>query len=272
MAGVCQNSLREIVMSEIWKPMAEFALTNKELTNRFENDGISAAGKYFLDRMNIEIDYKQKNNPEINCWRDKLNTQPGLVICNHPGYVEIPGILQNIHRQDFKAMVTAKLYESFTKSFGEKYFIPAYKNITELRKALVDIKEHIEAGGLFMIFPSGGDKEDGHDITFNHGFRSILGNLKSDDMVYAYNVNVEQAIELRNNKIKNFVGLASDILTHEFINPNGIGNPKVVEMDEIYTQAETWQSIIRQSRSQGLKPELNLTEYYKKIFSTDKQE
>jgi len=80
-------------MSEIWKPMAEFASTNKELTRRFENEGISEAGKYFLDRMNIEIDYKQKDNPEINDWRNKLNTEPGLVICNHPGYVEIPGIL-----------------------------------------------------------------------------------------------------------------------------------------------------------------------------------
>jgi len=159
-------------------------------------------------------------------------------------------------------MVTRKLYDSFTKAFGEKYFIPAYKTLLELKQAMVEIRQHITEGGLFMIFPSGGDKEDGRDMTFNHGFRTIL-----DNMVYAYHVDVEQAIALRNNKIKSFVGLASDILTNELINPNKIGEPRVVEMDELYTQAGSWQEVVKQARQGGIKPEIGLTEHYQNLFS-----
>ena len=256
-------------MSEIWQPMAEFALTNEQLTRRFENEGVSGAGKYFLDRLNIEIDYKQKDNPEINNWRDKLNTEPGVVICNHPGYVEIPGILQNIQRSDFKAMVTRKLYDSFAKAFGAKYFVPAYKTLPELKQAMVGIRQHITEGGLFMIFPSGGDREDGKDVTFNHGFRTILQIMKPEDMVYAYQVNTEQSLDLKNKKIKDFVGLASDMLSHEKFNPIKMGEPRVVEMDELYTQAGSWQEVVKQARQGGVKPEIGLTEHYKNLFSAE---
>src|SRR5262249_39335639 len=59
----------------------------------------------YLRKLNVEPQYLRQNIPEFATMRQRLNSEPGLVIANHPGVVDTALILSMIHRNDLKVLI-----------------------------------------------------------------------------------------------------------------------------------------------------------------------
>ena len=190
-----------------------------------------------LERLGVVPEFVQENNPQFKNMRNKLNTEAGIIICNHPGWVETPAILSILHRDNLKIMQNKTYYDLLPPEVAIRYFFPA-EHGPSLRSVLNKIKAHIEGGGILLIYPSGGNEKK-KGTTFKSGLRGILALLKPDQMVYCFNINNEDAKEARPG-----VGLASELFLHPSFNINKTGSPQRVRMNEAYTKASEWQSSI----------------------------
>jgi len=263
--------MSEKIGESFWPIMAKETIHHSGLRSVFEQGGFKAAGSYFLELLKAQVDYIHESAASFWSDRAKLQTKPGLIISNHPGYVEIPAILQTIERRDLKIMVNQVLYEEFSREFGRQYFIPNVKTRPELIKNIKTIIEHIQQGGAFMIFPDGGHKSirPGQPPQFMGGFRALLNRLRPDDMIYSFFINPEQSEGFRRSLSQDFSGLVLAKISQDKFDINDHKEVRRFAVDENYSEASEWQSLLKSKNSNNSQGDnALLTEnYYRKFRS-----
>jgi len=227
-----------------------YAGTIEELKGDIEEGGLEAAAHRILEEAKITPAYtlEQESQPDFEESRNKLNTEAGLIIANHPGYYDTFLILNALKRKDVKIVVSAENYESFAPSIGEDLLIKATNEPSEAFAFIRSIKSHIESGGVVLIYPTGGvdrvNKEN-KDFTFENGFSVILKRcLKPNDMVYSFHIDENDIKPLVDEKISRMPGVISAISLHPSLNVNKLKDEAVVKVDERYSTAEEWQKVL----------------------------
>lgn len=235
----------------------------RKLHERYEQDGLRAATEFYFEAVNVQPQYLDYDEER----RQKLNREAGLIISNHPGYFDIPAILQTIERDDGKIVVDASLYPAFTRHFGERHFIPAATHSPdELRQFTAEVKDEIDGGGVVLLFPTGGQFMRGND-SFKSGFRTVLRDLRPEHMVYSFRVNPDdvRGIIGKLPVAPQTLGLASELFTDGLVNINRLRETGTVRVNERYTQAGEWQDVLARGGSMKYTNE-HLTEHYNSLF------
>jgi hypothetical protein len=154
----------------------------------------------YLKSLNVTPVYAKETTSQFGELRQKLGTESGLIISNHPvGFVDVPIILSNIHREDFKAYVQNAVFESIVSAF-ERNFGQTGKQIAidklipnDPKKARENFKvalTHMSEGGILLLHPTAGqDLHSTDQIEFQSGFRLFLKQLEPEQMVYSFCVN-----------------------------------------------------------------------------------
>ena len=227
------------------------------LKKRFDIGGFPAVAAEQLHAFNVQADYRLQDRPEFQEMRRRLNTEPGLIISNHPfAPIDGPIILNVLKRQDVQIVVKKGVQPLLARTFGEQYFLPAGKD------TIKETQAHIARGGISLIFP-GGQGDADRNIHFRKGFGKIVEGMAPDSMVYAFHMDMNFK-----QMDKRVPGAVSDIFTEGVINTNNFKDPLPVAIDERYTRAEEWQGVAnRASERKWLQNDFN--EYYKKIFKSD---
>src|SRR3989344_209578 len=112
----------------------------------------------YFTALGIQPKYEAHGEMSVGEMEKQLLASPGIVLANHPdGHFDIPAIMQLLaQREKLKIMVKEDRVAELVKYFGPDFAVPAAKDIASVRKAVADVKEHIDNGGLFLIFPGGG--------------------------------------------------------------------------------------------------------------------
>ena len=210
---------------------------------------------------NIAPEYAQERAGNALQMRQKLNTEAGIIISNHPGYMDVPAILNCITRDDIKIIVDEKGYVELRNIIGEKYLLPAVHG-PELRAVLNAVESHINSGGLFLIFPTGGGSDE-----FQSGFVSILSRMSPDKMVYAFHVDPKAISEIESLSHGRQIGIASATFVHPSTNINKLRRTKLFQVNECYTQAKEWQNLSASGVKRRDKSAL-LTKHYRELFAS----
>jgi hypothetical protein len=222
----------------------------------------------YLESLNVQPDYIIDHNANFAEHRTALNTKAGLAIANHPaGFIDVPMLLNILHRPDFKAYVLDKVYRAFVTAF-EKNFGQEGKELimnklltnsptmakTNFRTAIT----HIKNGGLLVMHPTAGeDRHSTKQIQFRPGFRLLLKYLEPEHMVYSFCFNPhDMTTQLKGHSdvALRFTGMASEQLTNNRVNINRLRKPVIIRVDERYSTATEWQN--------HAENDLSLTEHY----------
>lgn len=238
--------------------------------------------QYVRDSLNVEYQFQQSDNNEAQ--RKRLNTESGLIISNHPDFVDIPAILTTLSNESlsrFKVIVAPLFLASFRKHFeatlgGREMFVSYTGKRRDEYGQLKDlILGHVQKNdGLFLIFPTGGKERHSGVFQFNNLFRDIVLELDNTKMIYNFCVepnDVEEFVS-RVGKIPLVGGLAS----LPFL-PPGLNVVKLltrkkkscIHVDERYTQAEEWKGLITpNAQSTQIRKQHNqiLTNHYLDLF------
>lgn len=228
----------------------------KKLVRQVEASGsenvLADSLERYLEMLNIDLIYEtEKDNPEIDEMRRRLNTEAGVVISNHPGYLDGPAIMHLIKRKDVKILVSN--FKMFSEALGTENFIMAAKSPAELAKQLKEIKKHIEAGGLLLIFPTAGsdsvdNSREHRPVDFKSGFRYLVDKvLDAEDMVYSFNVNSDDVSRVINeqNLIGRIGAVASNVAVD--IDVNKFKEMMPIRIKEDYSTAAEWKQIVEES-------------------------
>lgn len=218
----------------------------------------------YFDIMNIHPVFVQEDEDKegFERIREKLNTEPGFVIANHPGYIDVAAILRSLSRDDVKVMVSNKMADDYKKMLGDDYIIPASRDGMELVSIVREIRTHIENGGLFVMFPSG--KLDLDKIEFRNGFPLLVNQVDPETMVYNFYFNEDDARKIEEELPVRNVGMASELFSLSNLNINGLENTMSFKIREAYTKASEWQDELSKS-DKSQRGEI-ATKHYKDIF------
>ncbi|MBI5466396.1 MAG: hypothetical protein HY974_03855 [Candidatus Kerfeldbacteria bacterium] len=233
-----------------------------KLKEHVERGGLRGGSEYMLEAMNLQPEYP---NYQAEA-RRKLQTERGIVIANHPpGFFDIPAILKTIDRPDLKVMVNEQIYPEFVKQLGEQYFMPASHAAGGLRDVLKKVSAHIAQGGVLMFFPTGA-QENTQDRVFKSGFRSILNQLRPEDMVYSFCLDPHDVVSVLEQRPGLRLNLASEVFFAEALNMNRQLEPIKFRVYEKYSQAAEWQTLAKQRANE----EINslLSRHYEEQFSS----
>ena len=157
------------------------------IADLFQQEKFAEGAGRFLEKLGIEPVYKNVNENDFVEDRAKLQQESGLIICNHPGTIEITAIMKALQRRDVVYVVSPSAMKFFVEIFGEsaeKFLVPVKHTNPEgedqvSRELLPKLEEHIGAGGVAVLFPSGGNDRDGQPLEFEGAFRHLIN--KSDD-------------------------------------------------------------------------------------------
>jgi hypothetical protein len=219
-----------------------------------------------LGGLGIQPKFTQEGNPQLEDMRKRLNTEPGVIICNHPGWGDTFEILSVLKREDLKIMMEKKYFDLLPPGISNRYFFPNERNPAKAMAVFRKIQDHIKNGGVLLIYPSGGKEQSAshHDSTFMNGFRVLLRGLKPEQMVYCFNINETDTANINPHKPRIF--LASEVLLHSHL--DATKDPQVVRLDEVYTQAGEWQEAIKDERKDAANK--RLTTKYEAMFASNK--
>lgn len=224
------------------------------LKREFDRGGFPAVAAEQLHALNVRADYKLSGKPEFEDMRRRLNTEPGLIIANHPyAPIDAPIILDALQRKDVQIVVVKHMQPRLAATFGGQYFLPAGK------ETFKEIQEHIAKGGATLIFPGGtGDAE--RNMGFRKGFGEIIKGVPPDSMVYSFYIDIDQK-EIS----KRLPGAGSDAFSGGMINLNNFKHPLLASVHERYTQARQWQDVANKAGNRKwLQSDFN--EYFKSLF------
>jgi hypothetical protein len=230
--------------------------------------GLREAIPKYLARIGAQPLFLKEKDENFGAMRHKLNTEAGLIICNHPSMAESPAILSTLERGDIMVVVGEHVYEASK----DPLMVELHQHLVAARNPMMlrTVLRHINSGGLVLIYPSQNDQknieENGGKMRFKPGFKTILKGLRPEHMVYCFNINSQDAANF--NKRHPKFGLGSELFVHPILNPNRIKDPQVVRMDEAYTQAEMWQQAIDASPAEN--PDQVLTDRYLSMFESNK--
>jgi hypothetical protein len=187
-----------------------------------------------------------------------LTRRPCIIISNHPGYIDVPAILRCIERDDIMIMVDRAGYGTLRDLIGEKYIVPADT------AALSKVASHIQNGGVFLIFPTGGDG-GGDAIDFRPGFTKLLQGLRPEDMVYSFYMDQQDVEEIESTYRGRVAGVASALYLTPALSLNRLHETKTFSVDEHYSSAREWQDACSAGSSTKSRTAL-LTKHYKNLY------
>lgn len=214
-------------------------------------------------QLNVEFDYLQHSYGEdyFEGIRKRLNTEPGVIIANHPESLDVVSVMNMIERPDILAMVSPSGYKYLAPIFGKRYFLETTDNPTVLREQFRQIDAHIQSGGLFMLLPTGGDERRG-SFLFRDGFRLLVEKiLRPSDMVYVAWTEPEDLAALRNERVSRTIGALSEFVIGGNTNLNSLKERKRIRVDEQYSKASEWQDAIKGQTSRIVKNKI-LTDHF----------
>jgi hypothetical protein len=257
------------------------------------NLGLGEASAKMLESLNIKPNYKKREDLYFSEMREKLNQEAGILIANHPGGFDIISVLSALNREDIKFLVSEEVSEKWAGIFGKDKVLsapkakayspeqnksvsyrendaiddPVAKNISavqrEYLKIMRTITDHIESGGLFIFFPTGGDDSRKlQEFQFKDLFRVLLKKIDSEKMVYSLNIRSD---EMKNKTEQAFriAGSFSDALTGGKINWNRLKEPLKIKIDEDYSRSEEWKTLLSGNKHQE---RIDCTEHYLEKF------
>ena len=217
--------------------------------HRAEKRGIHtlhAMAGSILEQMNITPVYIQetvRSGENLRELRSQLNHEPGIVIANHPGGGDVFAVTKLIERTDVLVLASTWAFKNFkgtTPLFD--HFLEVTEDPQKLRTQFQRIKEHITKGGLLVIFPTGGDKEE---LIFRNGFKFLVENiLRPTDMVYSCWVNPADAASIKKDMGSRTAGVFVEGVSGEIGNLNRLGKARTLHVDERYTQAQEWKEVV----------------------------
>lgn len=220
-----------------------------------------------FDILHARPEYLHESDPDFELDRKKLNSEPGLIISNHPGPGDCPVVLQTLTRRDLKFLVAEEAIkgEKLDTVVPKEMLLGAAKDVGKLRPIFKTIISHIQSGGALFYFPTGLAKDQSKAI-FASLFRALIQNIPAESMVYAFNIDAADVKKVASK------GAFAARSSADFILPNlvkpitKIGEPSVIHVDERYTQASQWLENVK--RSGRPKAEFNhvMTEYYENLF------
>lgn len=222
--------------------------------------GPAAWGSAFKDlgrRLNFQPDYIQSSSESFRDLRENLNTRAGILISNHPSALDMCFIFPALQRSDLLLMVQEKRFEFLATALGPEHVVQASSDPKELPGITDRILNHIKTGGLFVIFPSGGEEVQTNELHFRSGFRHLVSKLDPDNMVYSFFIDPAAGKRVTNEVIGPPRG-ATDRAT--LIAPNLHVRPLrerlTVKVNETCSNVSEWQEIIANS-TQHASPEKN---------------
>ncbi len=118
-------------------------------------EGLAAAARKYLEVQKIKPIYvgEQKGGESFLLGRERLESEAGLIIANHPGLIEIFPILEVVgKRSDIKIVTTRENFKDFSPIIGEENLIPINRGPEDAFEFLSSIEKHIESGGLVIFF------------------------------------------------------------------------------------------------------------------------
>ena len=138
----------------------------------------------------------------------------------------------------------------------------------EYVKKLALAKEHIKNGGLFRLFPSGGEENSTGIFKFKSGFKNMLldGSLDKDPMIYCFNVkgqSTQMSFEEKGEYRKKYFAYFFLKAANQDTTVLGELPPLEIILDEKYTKAEEWMSVLEKNPQD---PNTALTEHYLELF------
>lgn len=224
----------------------------EEMKRRVEAKGPRGLAEYageYLERLSVVPEFVSKERPDFAEMRKSLNTKGGVMISNHPSILDAQLLLQALEREDYKLVVTPELYERAKGTVLENIFIPAAReSLSEMKKMVKTIQEHIAAGGLVWIFPTGGaprgsDEEPRH---FASGFNLILNELAPEDMVYLFHIDHASVRPVAGYLRINVPFLSGEFLPR-FMNVAKMHGPHTVQIDERCMTAAQWKDVAQKT-------------------------
>lgn len=192
--------------------------------------------------------------------RERLRTEPGLLISNHPGHFDSYIALSQIARNDIKIVVSEDNYKDVVGHFGDVPLIKATSDRAEGRHFFASIEEHVQSGGLVLFYPTGGgDNIENKDasVEFQRGFSSVLKYcLRPTDMVYSFYIEPSDIHAAVEGVPSRFSTTASAIVVPQLEAVSKLSTPVTITAHERYASASEWQSVMakagRQSREEHL--------------------
>ncbi len=225
-------------------------------------DGVA---KEYLRLINVEPTYVKSNETNFAEMRERLNSEPGILISNHPGVADTPLLLQMLHRTDILSLAGGRMTKRLGAIFGEDKILPRTNDPKENLRQFRTIQRHVAGGGLFFLFPTGGEE---NPFVFRDGFRVIVERiLRPTDMVYSAWVDPSDIQIVRQDKNFRNIGAISSMLIPNVKAP-AMTEKRSVRVDEHYSQAAEWKEVLTKQKDDAVKNEL-LTQQYLQTFNQE---
>ena len=198
--------------------------------------------------LNIEFEYEQAGSLEFAEMRERLRTEPGVIIANHPGTFDVPIMLKAAFRRDLLLWASEHGTKVADTLIGRDHILQVERtargNLAQFRQ----IEKHIHGGGALMFYPTGGDdgltfQGDGTtEFEFKHGFSALLRRvLRPTDMVYSFYIDPYDTMSILGERVNRVVGAASGFSLTELLNINRLKEKKKIQVREKYSTAAEWQ-------------------------------
>lgn len=232
---------------------------------RFEEAGYPGLADMAFEQAGVRPVYLAEQRPEFHDWRERLRTESGLVIANHPGAIDIPAVLKALDRKDVYFIAAERNIERMKGIIDEGHMLPAVSDIGQLRAVLRRVGEVLDQGGVVFLFPSGGIERLGKPFEFKGGFGHLLKSLKPEQMVYAFRIDPEDVQNIFPGALR---GL--QVATAMIAGKMGLKKPPsqwpTVRIDERYTTADMWQKSLQRVPGSGATKNERLTQQYTALF------
>lgn len=234
-----------------------YAKAAESLKEDVDVNGLQSAAQIFLEHAGIKPVYiKESEGEAFAAMRKRLNSEPGVIIANHPGYYDVFSILQALNRKDVKIVVSESNYKVLEPIIGPDFLIKSISKSDEAFAFLGSIREHVEKGGVVVLFPTGGaDRVDSENPKgdFEAGFSVILRRcLRSTDMVYSFHINPDDIDNAVDESVPRVAGVVSALVLNPGLNINKLKEERIIRVNEDYSQAGIWQTIAKEGGSEGL--------------------
>jgi len=218
-----------------------------------------------LRMLKVEPVYTQSEKPEFSEMRRKLNEEPGVLIANHPSGLDAFLLLKMIERKDIKIITSGNALSRLSSMFPEQYFYGVTGSSTAVRKQIQDMTEHIQAGGLLVFFPTGGeDQEAGKGTSYE--FKGLFGHLLKEvlspsDMIYSCWIDPNDIKSFASEKLPRKAGVLSEIILPGDFNVNSLRENGPVRIDERCADVGEWREVISGMKS-GRQANQTLTRHF----------
>lgn len=234
-------------ISNLISDIARWHLLHR-LKNQIKNGGFKTSPQFiqhFFDAMNVVIIRKTTTEND-----NKLKTESGIIISNHPGYFDAHIITMITDRSDYKILVSEEAYKRYVPYIGEDNLLQIKQDVSvSQRKDLFEkISRHISCGGVILIFPMGAaetlDPRFKKSRSEFGGFSFLLQKiLDSEDMVYCFYIDPDDILSIIKEKMRRGWGVFLEMTLGHRLNFNRLKQVKIIHVYEHYSKAEEWQKL-----------------------------